>query len=170
LVPYKRFDLIMEAFRGMPDKKLIVIGDGPDADKIRNLATANIQWLGYQNTEVLREYMQNARAFIFAAKEDFGITPLEAQSCGTPVIAFRGGGAAETIRGLDHAMPSGVFFLEQTSRAIQEAVQVFESVSEKIEPQACRNNAERFSNLRFKHEFGEQLHKKWSDFQKRNLA
>src|SRR5688572_26380159 len=170
LVPYKRIDLIMEAFRGMPDKKLIVIGDGPDADKIRNLATGNIQWLGYQSTEGLREYMQNARAFIFAAKEDFGITPLEAQACGTPVIAFHGGGAAETIRGLEHAMPSGVFFLEQTSRAIQEAVELFESVSEKIEPQACRNNAERFSNLRFRHEFGEHLSKKWSDFQKRNLS
>ena len=170
LVPYKRIDLIMEAFRGMPDKKLIVIGDGPDAAKLRNLATANIQWLGYQNTELLRKYMQNARAFIFAAKEDFGITPLEAQACGTPVIAFRGGGAAETIRGLDHAMPSGVFFLEQTSRSIKEAVDLFESVSEKITPQACRNNADRFSNLRFKHEFGEHLSKKWSDFQKRNIA
>jgi|SRR5687767_4024318 glycosyltransferase involved in cell wall biosynthesis len=170
LVPYKRIDLIMEAFRGMPDKKLIIIGDGPDAAKIRNLATANIQWLGYQNTEVLRAYMQNARAFIFAAKDDFGITPLEAQACGTPVIAFRAGGAAETIRGLDHAMPTGVFFLEQTSSAIQEAVELFESVSEKIEPQACRNNAERFSSLRFKHEFGEHLRKKWADFQKRNLA
>ena len=170
LVPYKKIDLIMEAFRDMPDKKLIVIGDGPDADKIRNQATANIQWLGYQSTDTLREYMQNARAFIFAAKEDFGITPLEAQACGTPVIAFHGGGAAETIRGLEHAMPSGVFFLQQTSRAIREAVELFESVYEKIKPQACRNNAERFSNLRFRHEFGEHLSKKWADFQRRNLA
>jgi len=170
LVPYKRIELIMEAFRGMPDKKLVVIGDGPGAERIKKLAAENIQWLGHQSTETLRKYMQNARAFIFAAKDDFGITPLEAQACGTPVIAFRGGGAAETIRGLDHAMPSGVFFLEQTSRAIQQAVELFESVSEKIEPQACRNNAERFSNLRFKHEFGEHLSKKWSDFQKRNLA
>ena len=170
LVPYKRIDLIMEAFRYMPDKKLIVIGDGPDAAKIRNQATANIQWLGYQSTDKLREYMQNARAFIFAAKEDFGITPLEAQACGTPVIAFHGGGAAETIRGLEHEMPSGVFFLEQTSRAIQEAVELFESVSEKIKPHACRKNAERFANPRFKYEFGEHLSKKWSDFQKRKLA
>ncbi|HVF24988.1 MAG TPA: glycosyltransferase, partial [Anaerolineales bacterium] len=111
-----------------------------------------------------------ARAFIFAAKEDFGITPLEAQACGTPVIAFRGGGAAETIRGLDHAMPSGVFFLEQTSRAIEEAVDLFESVSEKIKPQACRSNAERFSNLRFKQEFDRHLREKWADFQKRNVT
>ena len=170
LVPYKRIDLIMEAFRGMPDKKLTVIGDGPDAEKIKKLAAGNIQWLGYVSKEALRKHMQNARAFIFAAKEDFGITPLEAQACGTPVIAFRGGCAAETIRGLDHPAPSGVFFLEQTSRSIQEAVELFESVSEKIEPQACRNNAERFSNQRFKQEFGEHLREKWADFQKRNLT
>ena len=170
LVPYKRIDLIMEAFRGMPDKKLTVIGDGPDAEKIKKLAAGNIQWLGYLSKEALRKHMQNARAFIFAAKEDFGITPLEAQACGTPVIAFRGGCAAETIRGLDHPTPSGVFFLEQTSRSIQEAVELFESVSEKIEPQACRNNAERFSNQRFKQEFGEHLREKWADFQKRHLT
>jgi glycosyltransferase involved in cell wall biosynthesis len=169
LVPYKRIDLIMEAFRGMPDKKLIVIGDGPDSERIKKLAAGNIQWLGYQNIESLRSYMQNARAFIFAAKEDFGIAPLEAQACGTPVIAFRGGAAAETIRGLDHSAPSGVFFFEQTSQSIQEALELFESISETIEPQACRNNAERFSNQRFKQEFGEHLSKKWADFQKRNL-
>ena len=169
LVPYKRIDLIMEAFRGMPDQKLIVIGDGPDSEKIRKLAAANIQWLGHQSTEALRKYMQNARAFIFAAREDFGITPLEAQACGTPVIAFREGGVAETIRGLDHSTPTGVFFLEQTSHSIQEAVELFESVSEKIKPEACRKNAERFSNLRFKQEFGDHLSKKWADFQKRNL-
>jgi len=170
LVPYKRIDLIMEAFRGMPDKKLIVIGDGPDREKIRKLATANIQWLGYQSMDALKKYMQNARAFISAAREDFGITPLEAQACGTPVIAFRAGGTAETIRGLDHPTPSGVFFLEQTSRSIQEAMELFESVSEKIGTQACRNNAERFSNLRFKQEFGGHLREKWADFQKRNLT
>ena len=169
LVPYKRIDLIMEAFRGMPDKKLIIIGDGPGSGKIRKLRAANIQWLGYQSTDTLRTYMQNARAFIFAAREDFGITPLEAQACGTPVIAFRGGGAVETIRGLDHPAPSGVFFLEQSSRAVQGAVRLFESFSEKIKPQACRINAERFSNQRFKQEFGECLSEKWADFQKRNL-
>jgi len=169
LVPYKRIDLIVQAFRGMPDKKLVVIGDGPDGEKIRKLTAANIQWLGHQNTEALRKYMQNARAFIFAAREDFGITPLEAQACGTPVIAFRAGGIAETIQGLDYPRPTGIFFLEQTSRAIQEAVELFESVSEKIRPEACRKNAERFSNLRFKQEFGDYLHNKWANFQKRNL-
>lgn len=167
LVPYKRLDLIMEAFRGMPDKKLVVIGDGPDREKIRRLVAANIQWLEHQSTNVLRKCMQNARAFIFAAKEDFGITPLEAQACGTPVIAFQEGGVAETVRGLDHPAPTGVFFSEQTSRSIQEAVELFESIPEKISPQACRKNAERFSNLRFKQEFNDLLLKAWAEFQKR---
>ena len=168
LVPYKRMDLIMEAFRGMPDKKLVVIGDGPEREKIKKLTAANIQWLEHQSTEVLRTYMQNARAFIFAGKEDFGITPLEAQACGTPVIAFREGGVAETVHGLDHPIPTGVFFLEQTSSAIQEAVKLFESISEKISPQACRENAERFSNLRFKQEFSAHIHKAWKNFQEGN--
>jgi glycosyltransferase involved in cell wall biosynthesis len=167
LVPYKRMDLIMEAFRGMPDKKLVVIGDGPERAKIRNLAMANVQWLGYQSTEALRNHMQNARAFIFAARDDFGIMPLEAQACGTPVIAFQAGGVAETIRGLDHPRPTGIFFLEQTSRAVQAAVTLFESVSDRLKPQACRQNAERFSNLRFRQEFSEHLHKAWAEFQER---
>lgn len=168
LVPYKRVDLVMEAFHNMPDKKLVVIGDGPDREKIRKLTTPNIQWLEHQSMEVLRKYMQNARAFIFAGKEDFGIIPLEAQACGTPVIAFRQGGVAETVRGQEHPSPSGIFFLEQTSNAIQEAVNDFESTRVKIQPEACRENAERFSNQRFQQEFLSHLNRTWSDFQKGN--
>jgi len=167
LVPYKRIDLIMEAFHGMPDKKLVVIGDGPDRKKIKKLTTSNIQWLGYQQTDMVRKYMQNARAFIFAAREDFGITPLEAQACGTPVIAFRAGGVAETIRGLEDTNPTGVFFSEQASPSIQKAVSIFESVSERIELRACRKNAERFSNSRFKEEFRSHLNKAWDEFRKK---
>lgn len=167
LVTYKRLDLIMEAFRAMPEKKLVVIGDGPDREKIKNLTAPNIQWLGYQSTDNLRKYMQEARALIFAAKEDFGIIPLEAQACGTPVIAFREGGVRETIRDLDHPKPTGVLFSEQTSHSIQEAVRLFESVSERIKPQTCRANTERFSNSRFRQEFSDQIHKAWNDFQKR---
>jgi glycosyltransferase involved in cell wall biosynthesis len=166
LAPYKRLDLIMEAFREMPEKKLIVIGDGPDREKIKKMTTPNIQWLGYQSTKDLHKYMQDARAFIFAAKEDFGIIPLEAQACGTPVVAFREGGVGETIRGLEQPEPTGVLFDEQTGYAIREAVRLFESVSGRIKPQACRANAERFSNRRFRQEFREQFQKAWNDFQK----
>lgn len=167
LVPYKHMDLIMQAFRSMPNKKLVVIGDGPDREKIKQLSGGNVQWLGYQSAEVLRKYMQDARAYIFAGKEDFGITPLEAQACGTPVLAFHEGGVAETIRGLDHPHPTGVFFSEQTSQAIQGAVKLFEASTKKIPPQVCRENAERFSNPRFKQEFSNYFYKAWADFQKR---
>lgn len=93
LVPYKRIDLIVEAFSKMPEKRLVVIGDGPEMSKIRKIAGANIEILGFQPNDVMEEYMMDAKAFVFAAEEDFGITPVEAQACGTPVIAFgkRGG-------------------------------------------------------------------------------
>lgn len=92
MVPYKRIDLIVEAFSHMPDKKLIVIGDGPEMKKIKSRATKNIEILGYQSDQIMQDYMQKAKAFVFAAEEDFGITPVEAQACGTPVIAFGKGG------------------------------------------------------------------------------
>jgi glycosyltransferase involved in cell wall biosynthesis len=88
LVPYKRIDLIVEAFSHMPDKKLVVIGDGSEMAKIKSKATKNIEILGYQSNEVMQSTMQKAKAFVFAAEEDFGITPVEAMACGTPVIAF----------------------------------------------------------------------------------
>jgi glycosyltransferase involved in cell wall biosynthesis len=110
LVPYKRVDLIVEAFSRMPEKKLVVIGAGPEFSRIKASAGHNVDFLGYQPGEVLRDHMQRARAFVFAAEEDFGIAPLEAQACGTPVIAYGKGGALETIRGEESVEPTGVFF------------------------------------------------------------
>ena len=151
MVPYKKMDLIVEAFGAMPDRKLTVIGDGPDFAKIRAKAKSNVTLLGYQEFPVLRDYMQRARAFIFAAEEDFGIAPVEAQACGTPVIAFGKGGALETIKGLDCALPTGVFFEIQNAAAIVDAVDRFERLQ--ISPLACRENAMRFSIRRFLAEF-----------------
>ncbi|EGO62251.1 glycosyltransferase family 4 protein [Acetonema longum] len=155
MVAYKKMDSIVEAFAGMPDKKLIVIGDGPDSSKIKAWArqVKNIELLGYQPSSVLREYMQKARAFVFAAEEDFGITPVEAQACGTPVIAYGKGGALETITGLDQEHPTGVFFSEQAAQSIRDAVFLFERETEQILPAYCRKNAERFSAERFRQEF-----------------
>ncbi len=96
-VPYKKIDLIVEAFSQMPDKKLVVIGAGPEWDKVQRKAKANIELLGYQPDSVLREYLQKAKGFVFAAIEDFGILPVEAMACGTPVLAFGQGGALETV-------------------------------------------------------------------------
>lgn len=154
MVPYKKMDLIVEAFSKMPDKKLVVIGKGPDFEKIRKLAGPNVKILGYQPDEVLRDYMQRAKAFVFAAEEDFGITPVEAQACGTPVIAYGKGGSLETVRGYgvkDH--PTGVFFYHQAVSDVIEAVKKFESISSEISPQSCRKQAETFSIDTFKRRF-----------------
>lgn len=168
LVPYKRVDLIVEAFSAMPDRQLVVIGEGPDFAKIKAKAGANVQMLGYQSTEVMRDYMQRARGFIFAAEEDFGIAPLEAQACGTPVIAFGKGGALETIRGLDAEYPTGVLFMEQSVPSIQSAVDQFEQESERITVAACRQNAERFSQECFRNKFTAIVDSQWASFKSRN--
>lgn len=124
MVPYKKIDLIVEAFSAMSDKKLIVIGDGPDFEKIKAKASTNVTLMGYQPFEVLRDHMQRARAFVFAAEEDFGIAPVEAQACGTPVIAFGKGGALETVA--DGA--SGLFFDTQSVESLCKAVERFETM------------------------------------------
>ena len=128
MVPYKKIKLIVEAFNEMPDKKLVVIGDGPEFAKTKAIAKENITMMGYQPYEVLKEKMQHAKAFIFAAEEDFGITPIEAQACGTPVIAFGKGGALETIK----QNITGIFFLEQKKDDIIRAILLFENMSRDI--------------------------------------
>jgi glycosyltransferase involved in cell wall biosynthesis len=153
LVPYKKIPLIIEAFNRMPDKKLVVIGGGPEEKRCRELAGPNVHFMGYQGAEVLRSQLQQAKAFVFAAEEDFGIIPVEAQACGTPVIAYGKGGALETIRGPEHDAPTGVFFDEQTASAICDAVAAFEAQQGRISPVACRSNAERFSQDRFRQQF-----------------
>lgn len=154
LVPYKRVDLIVDAFASMPDKTLIVIGDGPDMEKIRTRASPNIKLLGYQPFDVLRDHMQRARAFVFAAEEDFGIAPVEAQACGTPVVAFGKGGALETICGLTESeSPTGVFFQQQTIESLVDAVLLFERKIESFSPANCRENAIRFSTDSFCEQF-----------------
>jgi glycosyltransferase involved in cell wall biosynthesis len=166
MVPYKKVDLIVEAFNEMPDKKLVVIGDGPDQQKIKAKAKKNIEFLGFQPSNILKYYMQRAQAFIFAAEEDFGITPVEAQACGTPVIAYAKGGATETIKGLNSNSPTGVFFSEQKVRSLQEAVKLFEQQKENIKGEYCRRNAERFSISEFNKSFSifvnEKFNKKYN--------
>lgn len=153
LVPYKRVDLLVEAFAQMPDKKLVVIGDGPEMAKIRSLAGTNVEILGQQSFEVLLSHLQRAKAFVFAAEEDFGIAPLEAQACGTPVIAYGKGAALETIRGLDAEHPTGVFFSCQEAQAVVDAVAQFEQHRHELLPENCRENALRFTVKNFRDQF-----------------
>ena len=144
LVPYKKVDLIVRAFAGMPDKKLVVIGDGPDREKVRAAAGPNTTFLGHAGAEVVAGHLRKAKAFVFAAEEDFGIAPLEAQACGTPVIAYGRGGALETIQ----EGVSGLFFREQTEISLAEAVKNFEKVF--FSPSDCRANSLRFSEEIFR--------------------
>ncbi|SBT18963.1 GDP-mannose-dependent alpha-(1-6)-phosphatidylinositol monomannoside mannosyltransferase [Marinomonas gallaica] len=150
LVPYKRIQLIAEAFAQMPDKSLIIIGDGPERPALeRYLATlpstqTNVSYLGYQEDDDLYRYLSEARAMIFAAEEDFGILPVEAQAVGTPVIAFGRGGATETVV----SNKTGLFFNEASRAGIIDAVAMFEAKT--WDSQQCVHNAEKFSNAVFK--------------------
>lgn len=153
MVPYKRMALIVSAFACMPDRKLVVVGDGPEMPQVRKLATSNVQICGYLDDAGLREKMRRARAFVFAAEEDFGIMPVEAQACGAPVIAFGRGGSLETVIGPDKDKPTGLFFGSQTEDAIIEAVERFERLSSLFTPQNCRANAEKFTRENFRRNF-----------------
>ncbi|WP_148877313.1 glycosyltransferase family 4 protein [Serratia marcescens] len=164
MVPYKRMDLIVEAFSAMPDKKLIVIGDGSEMAKIKAKAGKNVEILGYQSNEVLQDHMSRAKAFVFAAEEDFGITPVEAQACGTPVITFGKGGALETVRPFGVSNPTGLFFSEQTVPSLIAAVEQFEKIQDKISPIDCRTQACKFSAERFRSELTEYINAKWHEF------
>ena len=164
MVPYKKIDLIVESFSHMKDKKLVVIGDGPDMEKIKAKASSNIEILGYQNNDVMQEYMRNAKAFVFAAEEDFGITPVEAQACGTPIIAFGKGGALETVVGKNAENPTGVFFEEQKIESVVTAVNSFEREQHIYTPENCRLNALKFSTDRFNQEFSKYIEDKWNLF------
>ena len=153
MVPYKKIDLIVEAFARMPQRRLVVIGDGPDMQKIRAKATPNIDIMGYQPFKVLQDHMQRAKAFVFAAEEDFGISVVEAQACGTPVIAYGKGGALETVRDLASARPTGMFFDEQRAESIIAALETFDTHAARFLAADCRANAERFSAQQFRERF-----------------
>jgi glycosyltransferase involved in cell wall biosynthesis len=145
MVPYKKVPLIVEAFSRMPDKKLIVVGDGPEMSRVKSVAGPNVDVLGYQSRESLLGLMQSAKAFVYAAEEDFGIVPVEAQACGTPVIAFGRGGVTESVIGLSAERPTGVFFPHQEVDSVIGAVNEFEREAHRISAVACRENALRFS-------------------------
>ncbi|MBL4866097.1 MAG: glycosyltransferase family 4 protein [Pseudomonadales bacterium] len=149
MAPYKKIELIVQAFNEMPDKKLKVIGDGPQYQKIKEIAGANIKLLGFQPTEILIQHMSKAKAFVFAAEEDFGIIPVEAQACGTPVICYGKGGTLETVK----PEITGLFFNEQSTNSIITAIEKFDQIASKFEAGEIRKHASTFSKERFRSEF-----------------
>jgi len=165
MVPYKKLDIIIKAFRAMPDKKLIIVGDGPDRKKLESIKPPNVDMLGYLERKDLIDYLQRAKAFIFAAEEDFGILPVEAQACGTPVIAYGKGGALETvING-----KTGLFFMEQSTENILTAILKFEDKEVFFSSTVIRENSIRFGKPRFKEQFLNFVNQEWEKFHNRTI-
>lgn len=158
LVSYKKVDIVIQAFNklGLPLK---IIGVGSQMGKLKRMAKPNIEFLGQLTDNELLSYYQKCEAVIFPPEEDFGLVPLEAQACGKPVIAFKGGGALETVV----ERKTGLFFYPQSSQALVETVEKFEK-REEFKEKDCRQNAERFAKERFKKEFkilAEEEWKRW---------
>jgi len=162
MVPYKKIDLIVEAF-SKTNKKLIVGGTGPDMQKIKALAGSNVEFLGFVDDDKLLSYMQRAKGFVFAAEEDFGIVPVEAQACGTPVICLGKGGTKETV--IDSV--TGVHFQEQTIDDLLEALKRFEIID--FDEEKIREHALKFSKERFEKEIEEFVNEKYEIFKKERL-
>ncbi|HIP35874.1 MAG TPA: glycosyltransferase family 4 protein [Crocinitomix sp.] len=162
MVPYKKIDLIVEAF-SKTDKKLIVIGTGPDMEKIKSFAKNNVEFLGFASDKVLLAYMQKAKAFVFAAEEDFGIVPVEAQACGTPVICLGKGGTKETV--IDKV--TGIHFEEQTVTSLLNAIDRFEDLE--FNSKKIREHALKFSKERFEKKIEEFVNEKYEIFKKERI-
>lgn len=171
LVPYKKADLVVATFSKL-NLPLKVVGDGPQFKECRRLAGKSVELLGYQSDDVVANLMGKAKALIFAAEEDFGIVPIEAQACGTPVIAYGKGGAVETVvpaDGLNWEKATGVMFEAQTEEALASAIQRFLKWEDNFNPRVIRRNAERFGRERFKREIGAFIAEKWHGFSKQYL-
>ena len=159
MVPYKRLDLAIDACNRLA-RRLIVIGDGPEHRGLARKAGKNVILTGWLSNEQIRGCLRRARALIFPANEDFGIVPLEAMACGTPVLAFGRGGVMETVLPADASAPgTGLFFGEQTPESLCGAIERFESHPEWFDSQLARRQAERFAIERFERELIDYIHK-----------
>ena len=159
LVPYKRVDVAIAACNRL-GRRLVVVGDGPQCERLKRLAGPNVELTGWVSNERIRDCLRRARALLFPANEDFGIVPLEAQACGTPVLAYGAGGATETLLAADPTTAgTGLFFDEQTPESLCRAIERFESHQDRFDPALARRQAERFAADRFKRELVDYLHK-----------
>jgi len=164
LVPYKKVDLAVDAFN-QNGKFLIVVGDGPEKSKLTKLAKNNIKFVSGIDGDQLNEYYSKCKALIFPGEEDFGIVPVEAQSCGKPVIAFARGGALETVIGYDgnnEKKCSGFFFNNQTSESLIETIEKFEKLE--WDTEFINNHAQKFNRNRFKDEISKFINCKTAEF------
>ena len=158
-VPYKKVDIIAEAFSMMPDKRLIIVGNGDDEDKVKSKAGKNVEFVDYQTGDKLKEYFRKAKAFVFAAEEDFGITVIEAMACGTPVIALNKGGTAETV--VDGI--NGIHFNEQTALSIKDAVERFENKKDTYDYKSIAEYTKQFDRKIFENKIRNFIDQKLSE-------
>ena len=166
LVSYKKISTVVRAFNqlGLP---LIAIGTGPELNLIRQIAQPNVQVLGWQPAQVVEKYMAEAKAFVYAACEDFGIVLVEALACGTPAIAYGAGGALEIVTDIRQYPDSGtgLFFPVQTEEAIVAAVETFEAMSGAFDPEVGRSRAAQFHPKIFQERYLTFLEHCWEEFQ-----
>ncbi|HHP7231378.1 MAG TPA: glycosyltransferase [Xenococcaceae cyanobacterium] len=169
LVSYKKVALIVEAFNQL-QKPLVIIGSGSDLTTIRRLAQSNVQVMGLQPDNVVEEYMTKAKAFVYAACEDFGIALVEAQACGTPIIAYGRGGALETVQDIrqNPQTGTGLLFAQQTVTAIVQAVETFEQIASQISSEQCCLQATKFSTTIFQKSYQEFLDHCYREFSSHN--
>jgi len=160
LVPYKKVREIIDAFSHMKDKRLIVVGDGPELKKLQKMATSNIEILGHLNKESIRDLMHKAKAFLYMAHEDFGIAPVEAQAAGLPVIAYGKGGVLETV--LENT--TGLFFHEQTVESLIRKIHEFEPIEHRFDRAKIKTHAKQFSKETFMHFFRMHIEKLCREF------
>ncbi|WP_178861479.1 glycosyltransferase [Thiomicrorhabdus cannonii] len=162
MVPYKNIDKIIRAFAQLPERNLVIIGNGPLLSAFQQMASANVTFLGYLPKEQMIYVLQKARACIHMAVEDFGIAPLEAQSLGVPVIAYQRGALHETIMGIGRSSrPTGINFKDNTPESLISALEVFEDYQQKvgISQSHCIENSRRFSVETFRLAFMQAVEK-----------
>jgi glycosyltransferase involved in cell wall biosynthesis len=168
LVPYKRIDLAVDAANRL-GRRLVIAGTGPEEARLRALAGPTVSFLGWRSDDEIARLYARCRALIFPAVEDFGITPLEAAAAGRPTIAFARGGALETMVGLDstEAPPTAVFFAEQSTDALVDAISRFERAADRFDGKALRARAESFDRPVFKQKLGDYIAARWSELRAR---
>ena len=156
LVTYKRVDIIIKAFNKLPKKKLIIIGNGPELARLKMMAKKNIVFIGRVTDQEKFDILRGAKGFVQASKEDFGISSVEAQACGIPIIAFGEGGALETvIDTLSNDNPTGIFFHEQSEDSLIERVIEFSKLE--FNKADCVKNAKKFSGENFRYKMLDQI-------------
>jgi glycosyltransferase involved in cell wall biosynthesis len=156
MAPYKRVDQAVETFRSLPGRELIVIGTGQMASRLRRMAGANVRFLGHQSDESIRDHYRRCRALLFPGEEDFGIVPVEAMACGCPVIAYRAGGAMETVRDGDDGRPheaTGVLYSPQTAEGLRKAIERLERMGPMFQAETLSAWARTFCLARFQRQF-----------------